>query len=88
MTNTSKKSKTSHSDIAALSFEAALQELENIVKRLETGQVTLDNTLEDYERGNALRKHCAKKLKEAQLKVEKIIAKEDGSLSTTDANLG
>lgn len=74
-------------DINSLSFEEALQELETIVKRLETGQVTLDNTLADYERGNVLKKHCAKKLKEAKLKIEKIIAKEDGSLSTSPTDL-
>ena len=60
------------SDMAELSFEAALGELEAIVQRLERGQLDLEASIEAYERGTALRRHCATKLEEARLRVEKI----------------
>lgn len=67
---------TQKADIATLSFEQALGELEQIVRRLETGDAALENAITDYERGSALRQHCEKKLSDARLKVEKIIAAE------------
>lgn len=70
-----------HKDIESLSFEEALQELDQIVRKLEEGGQQLDNAIEYYSRGTALRKHCEKRLTEAKLKVEKIIAK-DGVLHT------
>jgi exodeoxyribonuclease VII small subunit len=65
-------------DIAGLSFEAALAELEAIVQRLERGQLDLEASIEAYERGTALRRHCATKLEEARLRVEKITFDKDG----------
>jgi exodeoxyribonuclease VII small subunit len=59
-------------DVSALSFEQAMKELEDIVRRLESGQVKLDEAVSAYERGAALRKHCEEKLTEARTKVEKI----------------
>ena len=73
-------------DIAAMSFEAALDELEKIVKRLETGQSTLDEAIGSYQRGAALKKHCEIKLREAQEKVEKIVVSSDGSISAKAAD--
>jgi exodeoxyribonuclease VII small subunit len=58
--------------IKNLSFEDALQELETIVRRLEEGQVPLEEAIQSYERGAALRHHCEIKLKEAKLRIEKI----------------
>jgi exodeoxyribonuclease VII small subunit len=78
--------KSEHSDIKNFSFEEALTELEAIVKRLESGKETLETAIEDYTRGSALKEHCAKKLSEARLKVEKIIANGDGSVSTEKAD--
>ncbi len=69
--------------IQDMSFEEALAELETIVKTLEAGGQALDDSIAHYERGTALKKHCETKLKEAQLKVEKIIGtNEDGSPQT------
>lgn len=68
--------------IAEMSFEDALSELETIVKKLENGQSSLDSSIEDYTRGTQLKAHCEKKLKEATLKVEKIVQNADGSLKT------
>ncbi len=59
-------------DVASLSFEQALSELETIVSRLEQGKSSLDNAISAYERGAALKRHCEAKLREAREKVEKI----------------
>lgn len=59
-------------DIAGLSFEEALKELEEIVNKLEQGQGALDDAIAAYARGAELKKHCQAKLEEARLKVEKI----------------
>lgn len=69
-------------DITAMSFEAAMKELEAIVKALESGNADLDRAIGDYQRGNALKEHCLNKLAEAKLKVEQIAAKADGSMTT------
>jgi exodeoxyribonuclease VII small subunit len=65
-------------DIAGLSFEQALAELEKIVQRLEAGDVPLEDSIRIYERGAALKAHCEAKLKAAQLKVEQIVVGPDG----------
>ncbi len=66
-------------DIAAMSFEAALAELEAIVKRLETGNAKLDDAISAYERGALLKRHCEAKLREAQSRVDKIVMGSDGT---------
>ncbi len=60
-------------DIAGLSFEAALRELETIVSRLEQGEVDLEDSIALYERGQALKAHCEAKLKAAEGRLEKIV---------------
>lgn len=67
-------------EIGALSFERALQELEKIVALLERGDVALDDSIRYYERGAALKAHCEARLKDAQLKVEQIVLRADGSI--------
>ena len=67
-------------EIAALSFEDALNELEQIVRRLETGNAKLDEAIGAYERGALLKRHCEAKLREAQMRVEKIVVGPDGAL--------
>jgi exodeoxyribonuclease VII small subunit len=59
-------------DIAGLPFEKALDELEQIVKRLERGEVALEESITIYERGEALKKHCEALLKRAEARIEKI----------------
>jgi exodeoxyribonuclease VII small subunit len=56
-----------------LSFELALKELEEIVSRLEQGEVDLEDSIALYERGQALKAHCEKKLKAAESRLEKIV---------------
>jgi exodeoxyribonuclease VII small subunit len=74
-------------DIAGLSFEDALKELEGIVQQLERGQVKLDEAITAYERGALLKKHCEQKLAEAKMKVEKIVFSADGTVGTQPADL-
>ena len=69
-------------DIAAMSFEQALKELELIVRKLEAGQGELEGAIADYERGTALQQHCQKRLADAKMKVEKIIQSADGKLTS------
>ena len=59
-------------DIASLPFEKALEELEGIVKRLERGEVPLEESIAIYERGEALKTHCEALLKRAEARIEKI----------------
>lgn len=65
-------------DIAKLPFEDALKELEAIVSQLESGQVSLDKSIELYERGEKLKAHCEALLKSAEARIEKISLGNDG----------
>lgn len=67
-------------EIASMSFEDALAELEKIVRRIEDGRGKLDEAISAYERGVALKRHCEGKLKEAQVKIEQITIGADGSV--------
>jgi exodeoxyribonuclease VII small subunit len=69
--------------IEALAFEVALKELEEIVGRLERGDVPLEESIKLYSRGDLLRRHCDKLLKAAEAKVERIQLAEDGSATGT-----
>lgn len=60
-------------DISGLSFEDALRALEDVVRKLESGEVPLDQSIDLYERGEALRKHCQARLDAAQARIEKIV---------------
>jgi len=83
MTNTAKIP----TDIAKLSFEDALKELEKIVGQLEQGKVELEKSIEIYERGTRLKSHCEAKLKDAQSRIDKIVVAPDGGVSTTPAEI-
>lgn len=69
--------------IENLSFEEALAKLESIVRELESGRTKLDDAVSSYEKAVALKNICQAKLDAATLKVEKIEAAKDGTLSTT-----
>ncbi|MDE2694120.1 MAG: exodeoxyribonuclease VII small subunit [Paracoccaceae bacterium] len=68
-------------DISNFSFEQAMSELEDVVAKLENGQVPLEDSIKLYEMGNDLKKHCEQKLKEAEEKVAQITFSSDGSVS-------
>jgi exodeoxyribonuclease VII small subunit len=69
-------------EIEALSFEEALAQLQDLVKKLERGDNKLDEAIISYERGALLKQHCEAKLREAQMKVEKIVLGANGSVGT------
>jgi exodeoxyribonuclease VII small subunit len=71
-------------DIAKLPFEAALAELEAIVEKLEKGAVALEESIKIYERGEALKAHCDKLLKNAEMRIEKITLGADGKPTGTE----
>ena len=73
-------------DIASLSFEKALAELEEIVQKLESGGAALEESIALYERGAALKAHCEKTLQSAQEKIEKIVVGSDGKPKTEKAS--
>jgi exodeoxyribonuclease VII small subunit len=70
-------------DIATMTFEDALRALEDVVRRLESGDVPLDDSITLYERGEALRKHCQARLDAAQTRIEKIVQGPDGQAAGT-----
>ena len=70
-------------DIATLPFEKALEELEQIVKRLERGEVPLEESIAIYERGEALKRHCETLLKRAEARIEKITIGPGGEAAGT-----
>ena len=74
-------------DIAAMSFEDALAELEQIVRRLEAGQVRLDEAIQCYERGAHLKRHCERKLNEAQQRVARIVSGPEGAIGMAPLKL-
>ncbi|HYC05055.1 MAG TPA: exodeoxyribonuclease VII small subunit [Azospirillaceae bacterium] len=74
-------------DIASLSFEDSLMELERIVRQLEEGKAKLDDAIRFYERGTLLKRHCELKLREAQAKVDRIALSGDGSVSLEPARI-
>ncbi|MCC8406635.1 MAG: exodeoxyribonuclease VII small subunit [Rickettsia endosymbiont of Ecitomorpha arachnoides] len=63
-----------------ISFEEALKELEEIVKKIDNGQESLETAVNSFERGILLKNHCEKKLKEARLKIEKITKLADSTV--------
>ena len=69
--------------IKNMTFEEALKELEAIVRRLDTGQETLDAAITSYERASELKTFCESKLAEAKLKIEKVSKSPDGKINIT-----
>jgi exodeoxyribonuclease VII small subunit len=73
-------------DVDAMSFEEALAALEDIVRRLEEGDIDLDGAIEAYARGAALKRHCEGKLSQAEQRISRIAVGADGSLSAVSEN--
>ncbi|MGH7049092.1 MAG: exodeoxyribonuclease VII small subunit [Acetobacteraceae bacterium] len=72
-------------NVAGLSFEDALGELERIVKGLEAGQLKLEEAIGAYERGSMLRRHCEAKLAEAEARVAAIVERANGTLGLRES---
>lgn len=77
-------SETAKNDVTELSFEKALEQLEQIVDRLERGDVALEESIAIYEKGEALRARCDTLLKSAELKIEKIKAGRSGEAEAVE----
>ena len=77
-------------DVARLTFDAALAELDAVVKQLESGGQPLEEALSLYERGVALHEHCARLLADAELRVRRLVERAGGVLETVaaDAEMG
>lgn len=73
----------SETPVSEMSFESAMAELDQVVGKLEHGDVALEDSIKLYERGAALKAHCETKLKEAEEKVEKITVGPDGMAAGT-----
>jgi|TARA_E500000305_G_scaffold110307_2_gene117837 exodeoxyribonuclease VII small subunit len=73
----------SETPVSEMSFESAMAELDQVVGKLEHGDVALEDSIKLYERGAALKAHCETKLKEAEEKVEKITVGPDGTAAGT-----
>ncbi len=71
--------------IAALSFEDALTRLEEIVRTLEKGEAPLDQSIALYQEGDALKRHCEARLKDAQMRIDQIALGADGKSTGTIA---
>lgn len=74
--------------VTELTFEQAMQELEQVVGRLERGDVALDESITLYERGAELKKRCETKLKEAEEKVAAITLDTEGQPTGTQPVAG
>lgn len=71
-------------EIDGMTFEEAFAELEQIVRRLEEGQLALEDSLELFERGRALAAACSQQLDEAELKIEQATTEGDRPLDLED----
>ncbi len=67
-------------NITDLSFEEAMEELESVVRQLETGKIKLDDAVSAYERGVLLKKHCEEKLQQAKSKIDKLIIDKENTI--------
>jgi exodeoxyribonuclease VII small subunit len=65
-------------DVSKLTFEQAIKELTGIVGKIEQGEIALQDSLQQYEKGMALIKHCRKILQEAEKRIEKIAGESQG----------
>ena len=73
---------TGPANVSSLSFDAALAELDAVVKSLESGGQPLEEALLLYERGVALHEHCARLLSDAELRVRRLVERAGGALET------
>ncbi|MEM7179439.1 MAG: exodeoxyribonuclease VII small subunit [Spirochaetota bacterium] len=74
-------------DSQKISFEEALQELEDIAEKLERGQMSLEDSIKAYERGMLLKQTCAERLEEAEGKIEYLSANPSGKIVKANAKI-
>ncbi|MDR2781774.1 MAG: exodeoxyribonuclease VII small subunit [Holosporaceae bacterium] len=78
---------TLNEDIGQMEFEQALKELENIVKTLEEGKASLNESVRLYERGVTLKKHCDNILESVQLRINQISSDKDGEVRQSEMEM-
>ncbi len=78
---------STQSPLDTLSFEASLKELEDVVRKLESGQTTLEEAISLYERGSILKSRCEAVLNDARLKIEQIVHKDGKELGLSASEL-
>lgn len=71
---------------ADLTFESAMQQLDTLVRQLESGQGSLDDAIQNYEKGAQLRAFCEQRLKDAELRISQIAVAADGTVSAKPFN--
>lgn len=76
--------KKKNNDISKLSFEEAIKELGSIVGKIEQGEIPLQDSLTQYERGMSLIQHCQAILKKAEKRIEKISQPDTKTQEATD----
>lgn len=69
-----------HHDAADLRFETALEALEEIVERLESGDLSLEDSLAAFEKGVGLVKVCNQRLNEVEKRIELLVKDKEGKL--------
>ena len=87
MAKTAKSAKAPKDDLADLSFEEALKQLESIVDAMETDELALEQLMKQYEVGMRLQKICAEKLSEAELRIQQLEKNNKGELSLKPVTL-
>ncbi len=73
-------------DIEKMTFEAALQELKNIFEQMEAANLPLEEAVSAYERSMLLKKHCEKKLRDAEVRVSKVTQTQPMTTEPFDVN--
>lgn len=76
------------SDIAALRYEEAVEQLEAIIDRIESGEIGLEDSIKAYERGVALRRHCERILEQAEQRIEELSARDEEGDDTGGRDAG
>ncbi len=74
-------------EVKAMTFEAALEALEEIVQKLDSGQVSLEDSIDIYTRGTQLKRHCEAKLRSAKERVDKIVVGSGGAVDVEPADI-
>ena len=74
-------------EVKAMTFEAALEALEEIVQKLDSGQVSLEDSIDIYTRGTQLKRHCEAKLRSAKERVDKIVVGSGGAVGVEPADI-
>jgi exodeoxyribonuclease VII small subunit len=74
--------------MAKMAFEKALEQLEQIVQEMESGELTLENALKKFEEGIKLSRYCSQKLEDTEKKITLLMEQSNGSIEETHFDAG